>query len=111
MKHQVTISAGGVPIWTGEATVDVACGSRVNMARPLPPLPRSVSFTMSSQIVYRRVLVTGGRDYHDERVVARCLELLAPTHIIEGGAAGADTCVRNIDAVLEVDSDERRAER
>ena len=96
MKHQVTLSADGVPIWSGEATIDVACGSRDNMAPGFAALPHSVSFTMSMRIPLRRVLVTGGRDYSDERVVARCLELLAPSHIIEGGASGADTCARRI---------------
>lgn len=41
-----------------------------------------------------RVLVCGGRDYHDIKTVYRCLDGLVPkpTTIIQGGSYGADAC-------------------
>lgn len=41
-----------------------------------------------------RVLVCGGRDYHDVRTLTRVLDSLdpPPTLIIQGGAFGADAC-------------------
>lgn len=38
-----------------------------------------------------RLLVCGGRDYHDRETVFRELDKLAPALVIHGGAPGADT--------------------
>jgi hypothetical protein len=37
-----------------------------------------------------KIIVTGGRDYSDRKRVDAELTNLAPTHIIQGGATGAD---------------------
>ena len=42
----------------------------------------------------RRVLVCGGRDYKDFDAVCRALDPLPITHLIEGGATGADSLAR-----------------
>lgn len=39
---------------------------------------------------YRKVIVTGGRDYEDYNMVADVLEFLNPEIVIQGGASGAD---------------------
>lgn len=41
-----------------------------------------------------KVIVTGGRDFEDAEMIARNLEKLKPTLIIEGGARGADRLAR-----------------
>lgn len=38
-----------------------------------------------------RVLVCGGRDFNNYEVVKQWVDSFSPTHIIEGGAKGADT--------------------
>lgn len=38
-----------------------------------------------------RILVCGGRDYADYAKVDSILDTLKPTHIIQGGASGADS--------------------
>ena len=38
-----------------------------------------------------KILVCGGRDFEDKHVFAKHLDLLNPTHLISGGARGADT--------------------
>lgn len=40
------------------------------------------------------VIVTGGRDFTDLDFVCKVLDALKPTHIIHGGASGADTCAK-----------------
>jgi hypothetical protein len=40
------------------------------------------------------VIVTGGRDFQDERLVFLVLEYLNPEKVIQGGAAGADALAR-----------------
>lgn len=41
------------------------------------------------------MIVTGGRDYSDQKKVDEVLDLLFPDFVIEGGATGADSLVRN----------------
>lgn len=47
-----------------------------------------------------RIIVTGGRDYSDQKKVDEVLDLLMPDLVIQGGASGADSlaynwCMRN----------------
>lgn len=41
-----------------------------------------------------RIIVTGGRDYKDQKKVDEVLDLLFPELVIEGGATGADELAR-----------------
>lgn len=41
-----------------------------------------------------RIIVTGGRDYKDQKKLEEVLDLLYPSFVIEGGAAGADELAR-----------------
>lgn len=38
-----------------------------------------------------KVIVTGGRNYLDENKIFKTLDALNPTHVIQGGATGADS--------------------
>lgn len=42
----------------------------------------------------REIIVTGGRNFSDEKLVSWVLNLFRPTYVIQGGAPGADELAR-----------------